>query len=86
MVAVDATRIQRSQACKWLRQSVSTSPSRRLKEQILEFDRMIMAWHRSSERPNGLVGMLARCVCFDQTVPRQRNSLSIAETASSLGD
>ena len=28
MVAVDATRIQRSQACKWLRQSVSTSPSR----------------------------------------------------------
>jgi transposase len=28
MVALDATRIQRSQACKWLRQSVSTSPSR----------------------------------------------------------
>jgi SAM-dependent methyltransferase len=27
-VAVDAIRIQRSPACKWLRQSVSTSPSR----------------------------------------------------------
>jgi len=28
MVAVDATRIQRSQACKWLLQWVSISPSR----------------------------------------------------------
>jgi transposase len=32
---------------------------RRLKEQILEFDRMIMAWHRSMRRAGGLMPFLA---------------------------
>src|SRR4051812_31300976 len=60
--AVKAPTIRRSQTCKRSRQSVSTSQRcctcvhccscaqlRMLKARILEFDRLIVAWHRSNE-------------------------------------